>query len=672
MIMSQQSVDQLSINTLRALAIDAVEQANSGHPGLPLGAAPMAYVLWSRHLRFDPAHPEWPDRDRFVLSAGHGSMLLYALLHLAGYDLSLADLKAFRQWGSRTPGHPEHGLVPGVEATTGPLGQGTANAVGMAMAERFLAQRFNRPGHAVVDHFTYALVSDGDLMEGISCEAASLAGHLGLGRLIYLYDANDVTLDGPCAMHFTEDVGRRYEALGWHVQTVRDGNTDLAAIDAALRAAKAETARPSLIVVKTTIGYGSPHKAGSSAAHGAPLGAEEARLTKAALGVAAEPFAPAAEALAPFAAAAARGAAAHSAWRARAAAWRKAEPALAEAWDLAQAGRLPEGWDAELPRFEPGSKVATRDAGGKALSAAAARIPWIFGGDADLGGSTKTVLKGEADFDGRTGAGRNVRYGVREHAMGAIANGIAYHGGARTYTATFFVFSDYMRPALRLAAMNHLPVVNVFTHDSIGVGEDGPTHQPIEHLASLRAMPNLVVLRPGDAAETVEAWRVALASRRRPVALVLTRQNLPVFDRATHAPASGLQRGAYVLRDAPAPRAILIASGSEVALALAAQAELAAQGIATRVVSMPSWELFAEQDPAYRESVLPRALAARVSIEAGATFGWERWIGPQGVAIGIDRFGASAPAERIFAELGLTPEHIVRAVRGLLGAGAPG
>jgi transketolase len=661
------SVDQLAIQALRALSIDAIEKANSGHPGLPLGAAPMAYVLWTRHLVFDPAHPDWPDRDRFVLSAGHGSMLLYALLNLSGYDLPMAELEAFRQWGSRTPGHPEFGLVPGVEATTGPLGQGTANAVGMAMAERFLAQRFNRPGHTLVDHTTYALVSDGDLMEGISAEAASLAGHLGLGKLIYLYDANDVTLDGPCSMHFSEDVARRYEAYGWHVQTVADGDNDLVSLDRALSAAKADRSRPSLIVVKTTIGYGSPKKAGTSAAHGAPLGAEEAKATKAALGWSAAPFRVPEELRAPFAEAAASGSHAHAAWRARLAAYAKAEPQLAAAFERALAGELPGGFDAALPTFEAGAKVATRDAGGKALAAIAAAVPWLFGGDADLGGSTKTVLAGEADFDGRSGTGRNVRYGVREHAMGAIANGIAYHGGARTYTATFFVFSDYMRPALRLAAMNHLPVVHVFTHDSIGVGEDGPTHQPIEHLAALRAIPNYVVLRPADANETVEAWRFAAASKGRPVALVLSRQALPVVDRRVLASAQGVRRGAYVLSDAKAPKALILASGSEVAIALAAAERLLREEIPVRVISFPSFELFAEQDAAYRESVLPRSIPARVSIEAGATFGWERWLGSKGIAIGIDRFGASAPAERIYAELGLTAERVVEGVRSTLG-----
>jgi len=675
MPMSQaSSVDQLAVNALRALSIDAIEKANSGHPGLPLGAAPMAYVLWTRHLKFDPNAPDWADRDRFVLSAGHGSMLLYSLLHLAGFDLPIGELESFRQWGSKTPGHPEFRHTPGVEATTGPLGQGVSNAVGMALAERFLAHRFNAGEHAVVDHMTYALCGDGDLMEGVAYEAASLAGHLGLGRLCVLYDANDVTLDGELAMHFSEDVTKRFESMGWHVQTVADGDDDLDAIDAAIRGARAETAKPSLIVVKTTIGFGAPNKSGKSDAHGAPLGADELSATKAALGWDAQPFEVPDDARGPFAAAAKRGADARAAWERTRSAHAKAQPELAEQFAQALAGELPARWDSGLPAFEAGAKVATRSASGKVLAALAQNVPWLFGGDADLSGSTKTALSGEDDFDGRTGAGRNVRYGVREHAMGAIANGIAYHGGARTFTATFFVFADYMRPAIRLAAMNHLPVTYVFTHDSIGVGEDGPTHQPVEHLASLRPVPGLQVIRPGDATETAEAWQVALATKDKPTALVLTRQNLPVLDRSAkggHADAAGLRHGAYVLRDAGdgAPRAILIATGSEVALALAAQNELTKQGIATRVVSMPSWELFEAQDQAYRDQVLPPEITARVSIEAGATFGWEHWIGAKGAAIGIDRFGASAPGGRIFEELGFTPENVVRTVRGVLGAG---
>jgi transketolase len=662
-------LDLLCINTLRTLAIDAVERANSGHPGLPLGAAPMAYTLWQGHLKFDARDPKWADRDRFVLSAGHGSMLLYSLLHLYGFELPLRELETFRQWGSRTPGHPEFGMTPGVEATTGPLGQGTANAVGMAMAERRLAAHFNRPGFEIVDHRTYALVSDGDLMEGLSHEAASLAGHLKLGKLIYLYDSNDVSLDGPCSLSFSEDVAKRYEAYGWQVLVVPDGDHDVLAIDRALRAAQQESARPSLIVVRTTIGFGSPKKAGTAAAHGAPLGKEELAATKRQLGWDAPgDFHVPAEAREHFARASERGAAAHAEWDQRFAAYTWSHPELAAEWKRVTAGDLPPGWEASAPRFEPGAKVATRSAGGKVLNAFAARLPLLFGGDADLGGSTKTVLDKQGSFEGQGGTGRNVHYGVREHAMGAIANGIAYHGGARTFTATFFVFSDYMRPAIRLAAMNHLPVVFVFTHDSIGLGEDGPTHQPIEHLASLRAVPNLLVIRPADATETAEAWRIALASSKRPTALVLSRQDLPVLDRTRMPSARSVERGAYVLADPPAgaPRAVLIASGSEVSLALEVQGVLAGMDVGVRVVSMPCWELFEEQDEAYRASVLPPELAARVSIEAGATFGWTRWIGERGVAIGLDRFGASAPANVLFDKLGFSVERIVRAVRGLV------
>ena len=664
-------LDLLCINTLRTLSIDAVEKANSGHPGLPLGAAPMAYTLWQGHLRFDGSDPKWPDRDRFVLSAGHGSMLVYSLLHVYGFDLPLKQLEDFRQWGSRTPGHPEFGMTPGVEATTGPLGQGTANAVGMAMAERFLAARFNRPGFEIVDHHTFALVSDGDLMEGLSHEAASLAGHLKLGKLIYLYDSNDVSLDGPCSLAFSEDVAKRYEAYGWQVLTVRDGDHDVRAIDAALHAAKADTRRPSLILVKTTIGFGSPKKAGTAAAHGSPLGKDEVAATKKALGwESEEAFHVPARAREHFRTASARGAEAHARWNELFAAYSKAHPELATEWKRAAANELTAGWDAGAPKYDPSAKVATRTAGGKALNAFAAKIPHLFGGDADLGGSTKTVLDKETSFEGQRGTGRNVHYGVREHAMGAIANGIAYHGGARTYTATFFAFADYMRPAIRLAAMNHLPVTFVFTHDSIGLGEDGPTHQPIEHLAGLRSMPNLLVLRPADATETTACWKLALREPKRPTALVLSRQDLPVLDRSRYPSAELVKRGAYVLADPPAGqslRAILIATGSEVSLALSVQKELAALKIGARVVSMPSWELFEEQDEAYRASVLPPEVGARASIEAASTFGWSRWIGEHGIAFGIDRFGASAPATTLYEKLGLSVERIVRGVKALVG-----
>ncbi len=660
------AIDRACVNTLRGLAIDAVEQAKSGHPGLPLGAAPMAYVLWSRFLKHDPSAPTWLDRDRFVLSAGHGSMLLYGLLHLYGYGLAIEELKRFRQLGSKTPGHPEYRHTVGVEATTGPLGQGFANAVGMAIAERYSAGLFNREGHTVVDHHTWVLVGDGDLMEGLSYEAASLAGHLGLGKLIALYDANDISLDGPTSMAFTEDVGARFEALGWHVQRVKDGDTDLEGIAAALAAARTETKRPSMIVVKTTIGYGAPNKAGSSKAHGAPLGADELAATKRGLGLdPQQSFAVSEDVRKHFAAAASKGADTRAAWENRHTAWSSEHPQLAALWSLAQAGTLPKGWDEELPHWTAAQgAIATRDSGGAVLGALAARIPWLFGGDADLSESTKTSIAKGGDFDGQTGKGRNVRYGVREHAMAAIANGIAYHGGARTFTATFFCFSDYMRPAIRLAAMSKLPVVFVFTHDSLAVGEDGPTHQPVEHLLSLRSVPDLVVLRPADANETREAWCVALRRTDGPTALVLSRQKLPTVDRRSSGDASDVRRGAYVVGEAKdgQPRAILIATGSEVALALAVQERLAAQEVHVRVVSMPSWELFAAQEPGYHAAVLPRAVPTRVSIEAGRTLGWERWIGAGGLAIGVDTFGHSAPGDEVLAHHGLSVEKVCERV----------
>jgi transketolase len=666
-----EDIAQLAVNTIRTLAIDAVQKANSGHPGLPMGAAPMAYVLWQRHLRHNPRDPHWADRDRFVLSAGHGSMLLYCLLHVTGYDLSLADLQAFRQWESRTPGHPETLLTPGVEATTGPLGQGTANAVGMAMAERALAHRFNRPGHTIVDHRTYAIVSDGDLMEGISAEAASLAGHLKLGKLIYLYDCNHISLDGPTSLAFsTEDVGARYAAYGWQVLHVEKGDTDLAAIDRAIDAAEAETARPSIIVVRTTIGYGSPKKQGTSEAHGSPLGPEEVAAAKKVLGFdPAKSFDIPKEAGAHLRSAVERGAQQQADWDARFARYAEAHPDLAAEWRRVVAGELPVGWDEKLPTFGEKDAQATRQASGKALNAIAARMPELLGGDADLSVSTSTALKEQGSFDGQTGAGRNIHYGVREHAMGAIANGIAYHGGLRSFVATFFCFSDYMRPAVRLAALNELPVTFVWTHDSIALGEDGPTHQPVEHLMSLRAMPGLAVVRPADANETAEAWRFAIEQRHRPVALVLSRQKLPVLDPER---ARGVARGAYVVAD-PAqgdPKAILVATGAEVHVALASHQLLAGEGIPTRVVSMPCWEAFMEQDAAYRESVLPRSVRARVSVEAGVTLGWERWIGDGGAAVGLDRYGASAPGEVNLERLGFTAENVASKVRSVLGQGA--
>jgi transketolase len=657
------AVAQLSINTLRTLSMDAVQKANSGHPGLPMGAAPMAYVLWAHHLRFDPGDPNWPDRDRFVLSAGHGSMLLYSLLHLFTEQMSLDDLKAFRQWESRTPGHPERFLTPGVEATTGPLGQGAANAVGMAMAERVLAQRFNRPGRTIVDHRTFALVSDGDLMEGVAAEAASLAGHLGLGKLIYLYDANDVTLDGPASLSFSEDVAARYAAYGWQVLRVDDGNSDLAGIDRAITDAVADTARPSLILVHTTIGFGSPNKGGTAEAHGSPLGDAEVALAKRTLGwTAQQPFHVPDEVRAHTAEISARARAKRQEWERAFADYAAEDAALASEWRRTLARQLPEGWDGDLPSFAAGEKVATRAAAGKAENAIAKRVPELFGGDADLGGSTKTTISGAGSFDGRSGAGRNVHFGVREHAMGSICNGLDYHGGVRPFAATFFCFSDYMRPPVRIAALNGQPIIYVWTHDSIGLGEDGPTHQPVEHLMALRAMPYLYVVRPGDANESVEAWRLAMERSDGPTALVLSRQNLLVLDRARVAPASGLRRGAYVLSDpAGAPEVILIASGSEVEVAMAAQERLAGEGVAARVVSMPCWEAFAAQPEEYRAEVLPPSVRARVSVEAGVTFGWSKWIGDLGEAIGVDRFGASAPDKVLMEKYGITAAAVVAA-----------
>ncbi len=687
MAVETQAIDNLCINTIRTLSMDAVQKAMSGHPGLPMGAAAMAYVLWMRHLRHNPRNPAWPDRDRFILSAGHGSMLLYSLLYLTGYDLTLEDLKQFRQWGSRTPGHVERS-TPGVEVTTGPLGQGVGNSVGMAITERWLAAQFNRPGHTIVDHYTYAIYSDGDIMEGVAAEAASLAGHLRLGRLIALYDSNRVTLSATTSVTFSEDVGRRFEADGWHTQRI-DGN-DLEAVDAALAAARAVEDRPSLIIARTHLGYGSPHRQDTFKAHGEPLGEDEVRLTKRALGWPEDKtFYVPEEALAHFRTAVPRGEALEADWRRRLDACRRSVPDLARAFEQALAGEIPEGWEAHLPMFTPqDGPLATREASGKALNAIAASVPTLIGGSADLDPSTFTQLKGQGDFEsplvdsegaqGTSGgvwgyAGRNIHFGVREHGMGAILNGMAAHGGVRPFGATFLIFSDYMRPAVRLAALSELTVLYVWTHDSIGLGEDGPTHQPVEHLASLRAMPNMLVLRPADANETVEALRVALHHTGGPVALVLSRQKLPVLDRAATAPAAGLARGAYVLADAgppgprsPRPDAIVIATGSEVALALEAQQHLAQEGIRCRVVSMPSWELFEAQPQEYRDTVLPPEVRARVSVEAASPFGWERWIGLEGDAIGLNRYGASAPGAVVMRELGFTANHVVQVVKTVL------
>jgi len=662
-------LDRLCVNALRALSIDQPQKANSGHPGHPLGAAPMAYVLWQRHYKHDPTDPNWPDRDRYVLSAGHGSALLYSLLNLTGYDLPMEELKSFRQWESMTPGHPEFRCAPGVEATTGPLGQGMSNAVGMAIAERFLAHRYNRPGYDIVNHFTYSIASDGDIMEGVAQEASAIAGFLGLGKLIVLYDANRVTLDGPLEQSTREETGKRYEAYGWQVLRVEDGNNDLDAIDGAIRSARADASRPSLIIVETTIGFGSPNKANTSKAHGEPLGEEEVVLTKGALGwpYPNHTFYVPAEVRAAMDASA-RGKSRRAEWQTTFDEWAHEHQELAEEWRRAWAGELPTGWDAELPAWEAGKNEATRVAAGKALNAIAAKVPWLLGGDADLAGSTKNTIEGAGDFDGRTGAGRNLHYGVREHAMGSISNGMAYHGAVRPFAATFFIFSDYMRPAVRLAALSELPVIYQWTHDSIALGEDGPTHQPIEHLASLRAMPNMTVIRPSDPNEATEAWRWAMTHHDGPVGIVCTRQKVPVIDREGRGAAAMLAKGAYVLADPEGgdPEAIVIATGSEVHVALKAQARLAESGVRARVVAMPSWEIFAAQDPSYRDEVLPPEITARVSIEAAATFGWERWIGDRGLAIGIDRFGASAPGETNLEKFGFTAERVVEAVRQVL------
>ncbi|MCU0492990.1 MAG: transketolase [Chloroflexaceae bacterium] len=676
-----QTLDDLCINTIRMFSIDAVQQANSGHPGMPMGAAAMAYVLWTRFLKHNPADPHWPDRDRFILSAGHGSMLLYSLLHLTGYDLPLEQIKRFRQWGSATPGHPERNHTPGVEVTTGPLGQGFGNGVGMAMAERWLAARFNRPGHEIVSHYTYAIVSDGDLMEGIAAEAAALAGHLRLGKLIYLYDDNRISLAGTTNLSFSEDVAMRFAAYGWHTLDVADGN-DLDAIDHAITAAQAETERPSLILVHTQIGYGSPKKAGTFGAHGSPLGTDEVRATKEQLGWPTDqPFFLPDEAVQHFRQALATGAQAQGTWQERVESYAQDYPAEADELRRMLAGELPPGWHSGLPQWSPGDKpIATRSAGGQVLNALAGAIPNLIGGSADLNPSTNTAIKNGGDFqsptlqaDGVQGAtgggwgysGRNIHFGVREHAMGAAVNGMAAHGGVRPYSATFLIFSDYMKPAMRLGALMHLPAIYIFTHDSIAVGEDGPTHEPIEQLAGLRAIPNLVVIRPADANETAEAWAAAL-EQNGPTVLALSRQNLPILDRSA-AVDGHVARGAYILRDDASPEVILIGSGSEVALCLEARERLAQYGVGARVVSMPSWELFEAQESAYRESVLPAAMRKRVTVEAGATQGWERYAGSEGVCIGITSFGASAPGEEVMQRFGFTAQRVAAAALRLLG-----
>jgi transketolase len=667
------SLDQLCINTIRTLAMDGVQKANSGHPGMPMGMADVAYVLWTRFLKHSPADPKWPDRDRFILSAGHGSMLLYSLLYLTGYDLPLEELKSFRQWGSLTPGHPEYGHTPGVETTTGPLGQGFANGVGFAIAERFLAATFNRPGFPIFDHFTYVIVSDGDLMEGVSHEAASLAGHLGLGKLIYFYDDNDISIEGSTDITFTEDVPVRFRAYDWYVQEV--DAYDLDSVEAAIRAAQAETERPSLIVCHAHIGYGSPNKQDSADAHGAPLGEEEVRLTKETLGWPADAhFVVPDEALAAFRRAVEQSRQAEAEWHELFQRYEETYPAEAALLETLWAGGLPDGWIDALPKFIlSDGPIATRSASGKVLNAIADNLPTLIGGSADLAPSTKTLLNGIAEFQRDTPTGRNLRFGVREHTMGSILNGMSLHGGVIPYGGTFLVFSDYMRPPVRLAAMMGLPVVYVWTHDSVWVGEDGPTHQPVEHIAALRTIPNLVVLRPADANETAAAWRVALERRDGPTALLLSRQKLPVLFETMQNSFKKVSRGGYILVESSGvSNALIIASGSEVHVALEARELLAERGIGVRIVSMPSWELFDAQPGEYRDSVLPPPVKARLAIEAGVTMGWEKYVGPAGDVVGLDRFGASAPYRVLMEKFGFTAEAVAARVLQLLKKPEPG
>ncbi len=662
-------LDLLCINTIRMLSADCVQKANSGHPGMPMGAAPMAYVLWTKFLRHNPKNPLWPDRDRFVLSAGHGSMLLYSLLYLTGYDLTLEDLKNFRQWGSKTPGHPEYGITPGVETTTGPLGQGFANGVGMAIAERHFASVFNTSDIEIVDHYTYAIVSDGDLMEGISHEAASLAGHLRLGKLIYLYDDNRISIEGSTDITFTEDRCKRFEAYGWHVQRVEDGN-DLKAIEKAIEEARAETTRPSLIAIRTHIGYGSPGKQDDPSAHGEPLGAEEILKTKENLGWPKEPlFHVPQEVLDHLRKAVSKGTELEKEWQEKLDTYKKSYPDLAKKFVMWIQGDLPHDWDKVIPSFDPDEKgIATRAASGTVLNALANTVENLMGGSADLGPSNKTLIKSSTDFQAPAYEGRNLRFGVREHAMGAILNGMALHGGIIPYGGTFLIFSDYMRPAIRLAALMGLKVIYVFTHDSIGLGEDGPTHQPIEQLTTLRAIPNLKLIRPADANETAQAWKVALETEANPVALALTRQVVPVLDRSEYSPAEGLEKGAYILKQwgKGTPDLILMGTGSEVHLALEAGRILADRGINVRVVSMPSWELFDKQPQEYKQRVLPTSVRARIAVEAGASHGWHKYVGDKGKIIGIDRFGASAPYKVLYEKFGITTQRLVEEALSIL------
>jgi transketolase len=657
-----------AINAIRFLAVDAVQKANSGHPGLPMGAAAMAFTLWTHHLRFNPRDPKWPGRDRFILSGGHGSALLYTLLYLTGYDLPLEQIMNFRQWGSQTPGHPEYGLTPGVEVTTGPLGQGFANGVGMAIAQAHLAAEFNRPGFEVINHYIYGIVTDGDLMEGVASEAASIAGHLGLGKIIYLYDDNKISIDGSTDLAFTEDRAARFEAYGWHVQKVEDGN-DTAAVDLAITQAKKDP-RPSLIDCRTHIGYGLPTRQDTAKAHGEAPGQEELDGAKKNLGWPLEPkFYVPEDVLALFRKAIKQGEKAENLWRKQLRAYLAEYPQMDTELERRLMGELPDNWQADLPIFPADLKgMATRAASGKIINALASRLPELIGGSADLTPSNDTWIKDSPDFQKGTPEGRNFHFGVREHGMGAIINGMSVYGGVIPYGGTFLIFSDYMRPAVRLSALSHYPSIWVYTHDSIGLGEDGPTHQPVEHLAALRAIPNLVVIRPTDANEVTEAWKVAISRRQGPTALIFTRQAIPVLNRAIYAPAEGLQRGAYVLADMgdSTPELILMASGSEVSLIIGAGERLAGEGVNVRLVSFPSWELFKSQDEAYRNQVLPPEVKSRLSVEAAVSQGWERWVGDQGDSISVERFGASAPYKIIFEKYGLTVDNVMFRAQQLL------
>lgn len=664
------SIEQQSINTIRTLSIDAIEKANSGHPGLPMGAAPMAYTLWTDFMNHNPKNSKWFNRDRFILSAGHGSMLLYSLLHLSGYDVTMEDLKQFRQWDSKTPGHPEVHHTDGVEATTGPLGQGIAMAVGMAMAEAHLGAKFNKEDISIVDHYTYALVSDGDLMEGISHEAASLAGHLKLGKLIALYDSNDISLDGELDRSFSENIQQRFEAYGWQVLRVEDGN-DIDSIRAAIKEAQANKEQPTLIEVKTIIGYGSPNKAGSAASHGAPLGEEEVKLTKEYYKwTYEEDFYVAEEVYADFEEKIVRrGEKKEAEWNELLAAYKEKYPELGKQFELVLNNELPLNWEKDLPVFEPEKDtLATRASSGKVINAIAKSVPNLFGGSADLAGSNKTTMEGEGDFSRDDYAGRNIWFGVREHAMGAALNGMALHGGLKVYGGTFFVFSDYLRPAIRMSAIMKTPVTYVFTHDSIAVGEDGPTHEPIEHLAALRAMPGVSVIRPADGNETQAAWRLAVESTDQPTILVLTRQNLPTLEGTKEKAYEGVKKGAYILSDSEkeTPDVLLLATGSEVQLAVQAQEELKTKGIDARVISMPSWDRFEAQDEAYKNSIIPKEVKHRIAIEMASPLGWDRYTGDHGKILGINRFGASAPGNIVMEEYGFTVENVVKQVESLV------